>query len=196
MAGAPLRATLPAFNLSGRPILDWDAVSAVCDVLGTLAVVISLPHVARQLRQTAAWSRASAQQMIVGQAVGMVRWVSESPARMDALRKCVDGFEGMTPDEKFTIYGILTSWLAGLENAAYFKEAGICDDSVYEQQERIALMILGPKGGAEFWRYGRHLVGADLSKLVDRLLARGDRMPPLEQIMPWLAVPGRAGAAA
>ncbi|MGE0667278.1 MAG: hypothetical protein AB7O49_12035 [Sphingomonadales bacterium] len=176
--------------------MDWDAVSAVCDVLGTLAVVISLLYVARQLRQTAAYSRAATQQTLVSQSVGLVRWVSENPARMETLRKCVDGFEGMTPDEKFTVYGTLTSWLAGLENAAYFREAGICHDAVYRQQERIALMILGTKGGAEFWRYGRHLVGADLATLVDGLLARGDKLPPLEQVMPWVAVPGRAGAAA
>lgn len=176
--------------------MNWNAVSAACDVLGTLAVVISLLYVARQLRQTAAYSRANSQQTLVSQSLSLVRWVSESPVRMDVLRKSVDGFDDMTPDEKFIAYGTLTSWLAGLENAAYFNEAGICHKAVYEQQERIALMIMGTKGGQEFWRYGRHLVGADLARLVDRLLARGDKMPPLEQIMPWVAVPGRADAPA
>jgi hypothetical protein len=176
--------------------MNWDAVSAVTDIVGLMAVVISLLYVARQLRQTAAYSRAATQQTVVGQTVGLVRWVSESPARVAALRKSVDGFDGMTPDEQFAVYGILTSWLVGLENAAYFKEAGICHDAVYEQQERIALMILGTKGGKEFWRFGRHLVGTDLARLVDGLLARGDAMPPLEQIMPWVAVPGRVRAEA
>jgi hypothetical protein len=176
--------------------MDWDAVSAVCDVLGTVAVVVSLLYVARQLRQTAAYSRASSQQTLVSQSLSMVRWVSEDPGRMEVLRKCVDGFDDLTPDEKFAAYGMLTSWLAGLENAAYFQEAGICHRAVYEQQERIVLMIMGTKGGQEFWRYGRHLVGADLTRLVDNLLARGDKMPPLEQIMPWVAIPRAEPAAA
>lgn len=126
--------------------MDWDAISAVCDVLGTVAVVVSLLYVARQFRQTPPIPAPPSSRRWSASRRGWC-WVSENPARMAVLRKCVDGLGGMTPDERFTIYGMLTSWFAGLENAAYFKEAGICHDAVYQQQERIALMILGTRVG-------------------------------------------------
>jgi hypothetical protein len=168
--------------------MNWDAVSAVAEWGGTIAVVVSLLYVAVQLRQNTRYSRAATQQTLVNQSLFISRWVSEDPARIAVLRKAVDGFDALSPDEQYTAYAILSSWFAGLENALYFREAGICHDAVYEMQERIALIILSTQGGREFWRYGRHLMGADLGRKIDQLLARDTAaLPSLEEVMPWMA---------
>ncbi|MBI1179460.1 MAG: hypothetical protein GC201_02815 [Alphaproteobacteria bacterium] len=176
--------------------MNWDALSAAAEWGGTLAVVVSLLYVAMQVRQNSNFSRAATQQTLVNQSLAISRWVSEDPARIAVLRKVANGFDDLTPDEQYVAYAILSSWLAGLENALYFKEAGICHDAVYEMQERITLIILGTRGGREFWRHGRHLMGADLGRKIDELLARDPAtLPPLAAVMPWLAEARRDTAA-
>ena len=167
--------------------MNWDAVSALSSVAGVVAVVISLLYVARQLRQSAHFTRATSQQALIDKTTEHNRWICEDPRRIEVLRRAAGGFHDLTPNEQHLVYTVFSAYLTGLENAIYFRQAGVCPDAVYALQERTAMLILRTKGGKEFWESGQFLIGDDVRRKIEELLKRKeDGMPPLHMVMPWL----------
>lgn len=175
--------------------MNWDAVSALSSVAGVVAVVISLLYVARQLRQAANYNRVASQQTLIDKHVTNHRWICEDPKRIEMLRRAAGGFHDLPPNEQHVVYTMFAAYLSCLENAIYFREAGICPDAVYVMQERVAMLILRTRGGQEFWEQGQFLIGEDGRRRIEDLLARKqDGMPPLNIVMPWLgATPAAVG---
>ncbi|MEN3974202.1 hypothetical protein [Emcibacter sp. SYSU 3D8] len=174
--------------------MNWDAVTALAEVAGAAAVVISLLYVARQLRQSANFTRATSQQMLIDKTTDHNRWICEDPQRIEILRRAVGGFHDLPPNEQHLVYTVFSAFLTGLENAIYFRQAGVCPDAVYAMQERTAMLILRTRGGQEFWESGQFLIGDDVRHKIEDLLKRKeDGMPPLHMVMPWL---GTASATA
>lgn len=167
--------------------MSWEALSAIADAVGVIGVIISLLYVAKQLRQSANYSRATTQMSLISQIGGVARWLSEDASRIDTVRRASADFDGLDQNEQQLAAGVFTAWLAGLENAIYFREAGICPEPIYKLQERIALIVLNTPGGAQFWQHCRPMMGADLRAVCDKLLADKAPVPPLETVMPWFA---------
>lgn len=167
--------------------MNWEAVSAIADAVGVIGVIVSLLYVAKQLRQSATYSRATTQMSLISQIGGVARWLSEDASRVDTIRRAAADFDSLNQDEQQLAAGVFTAWLAGLENAIYFREAGICPEAVYKLQENIALLVLNTPGGGQFWRHCGPMMGADLRTACDKLLAKGSTVPPLETVMPWFA---------
>jgi hypothetical protein len=168
--------------------MNWDAVSAVADIVGLVAVVVSLLYVAKQIRQTTRYNRASSQQTVIDKTIAHGRWVAEDPARINIMRRALADYDGIPPDDQHVAFVIFETFLTSLENAHYFREAGICPEAVFRLQENLVLLILRTPGGQQFWRTGRYLVNDDGRRLIEALLARPDQgLPPIETLMPWLA---------
>lgn len=173
--------------------MNWDVVSACADAIGVAGVIISLLYVARQLRLTAQSSRAAAQQTLIDKTVTHGKWICEDPARIGIFRRALADFDGLSPDERHIAFTTLDTYLTGLENALYFREAGICPEAVYEMQEKIALLILNTPGGRQFWDTARHLINDDGRRRINQLLAGGgEGVPPLNVLMPWLSPEAKA----
>lgn len=125
--------------------MNWDAIGAIGEVIGALAVVLTLAYLAIQIRQNASSVRASAYQA----------WAAAMSAPVTTAQQA-DVAQAITglgdPTTLTPVSAIqLAHWLYSIvhvgETTHYLHKDGVIGDEVYETQLKMsAASILSPTG--------------------------------------------------
>ena len=104
--------------------MNWDAIGAIGELVGGLIVVASLIFVGYQLRQTSMIERAKAQRDLLLQARAWVAMPSRDKERFDAIRTCLQDYDGADDwaREQFSSWAFDVLLL--LESALYTRKEG------------------------------------------------------------------------
>ena len=168
-------------------VINWDAIGALGEVIGAVAVIASLLYVGFQLRQGQLVERAAAQRELLLQCKSWFGSASESQEKFDAIRAALADFDAASEFEK----EVFSAWGFGIvficEMAYYMHRDGFLNDASFYGVEQGTLGILRTSGGQRWWALSREIVGTDISAHLDRRLAElGDAIPPWDELVPHL----------
>lgn len=164
---------------------NWDLVSALSDLLGGIAVVASLLFVGYQLRQQAHIERASAQRDLLAATREWVSLPSRSEAHFNAIRRCLDDFDGTDAWSRQLFWDWAVNILLILETALYMQQNKFVHGGSFERFEQLVLSIVRASGGRQWWNHMYRAIGVDVAEHVARLIVEiGDEVPPWNELMP------------
>ena len=83
--------------------MNWEAIGAISEVVGAIAVVLSLIYVATQIKQNTAASRSQSINQINSQYGALMSQVAMNGDLAQIYRKATDG-EALDPDETCLLY--------------------------------------------------------------------------------------------
>ncbi len=111
--------------------MSWDAISAVAEILGAVAVVISLMYLARQIRTSNRLARAEAYRSPNSDLNALNGAFSTDPVFRKAFRRALEGAtrDELDPDEVTALDGFLISLTNIYEQLAREAREGIIDSS-------------------------------------------------------------------
>ncbi len=112
--------------------MNWDAIAAVGETIGALAVVASLIYVATQIRQANRISIRETRSALIAHGAGMARLSLENPQIADLCVKLRATNPVLTPEEAHQAYDLASMWVFYLAQVNSSREAGLLPDRVFE----------------------------------------------------------------
>ena len=155
--------------------MNWDAVIAVAEVVGAIAVVLSLIYVAIQIKQNTAASRAQSINQINGQYGALMCKIATNGDLAHIYRKATDG-EDLGPDEMVRYTAYLSAFFAFIEEIYLLHRSGIYEEDLGEGDavEFLAPTVqrlLASPAAIHWWKEeSRNLYVPEVCDSVDRIV--------------------------
>jgi hypothetical protein len=165
--------------------MNWDAIGAIAEMLGGLAVVASLIFVGYQLRQQSNIERAKAQRDLLYQVREWISLPSRNEDCFHAIQRCLDDFDTADNWSRQQFWDWATNALLVFESVLYMKAEDFVHEGSYIRFEQIVLAITRTKGGAQWWNYMYNCIGTDVAEHINsRIDEVGDTIPPWNELLP------------
>jgi hypothetical protein len=148
-------------------MMNWEAVSAVGQSIGALAVVISLVYLAVQVRQNTRAVRAATYQEVMETALTFSVAVASDAATALAFHKGIAGAD-LTPGEEAQFTYLFHAWLRVAENGHFHFQNGMLDEEVWNGWLETARAMLGGPGGRQMWERARPRLRRSFCDFVDQ----------------------------
>jgi hypothetical protein len=152
--------------------MNWNALAAIAEVLGALAVLASLIYLATQIRQSTQMMKSSIRQQLTTSTQNVVFKMMDNAETLAKMQEK----ETLTPGEQVRMSLLLRAAFRGFEDAAYQYHHGLLD--VSEWSGRLANMrsSLSIPAAREQWLATRSEYSENLQRTLDPLASAAD--PP------------------
>lgn len=162
--------------------MNWDAINAVAESLGALAVVITLVYLATQVRQGNLLAKYQVRQRMLDQAHDELYTLMEDPSIVHASVK-----EGpLTEEEQARLSLFLVAFMRQREWEWFQLQDGLIDEAVYRSYHDVIAIHLGTARTRKWWdRLGRFGFDPNFVAEVDRLLAATPETTYLSDFRTW-----------
>ena len=116
--------------------MNWDAIGAIGEIVGAIAVLATLIYLAIQIRQNSAIQRAQTHQQLALERVNGVRLITTNKELRDAVGKARFG-KPLTEDEQGILFWMTVMHLREYENELYQHSQGMIEDDELEVQKTL-----------------------------------------------------------
>ena len=165
--------------------MNWEAVSALTEVLGVALVIVSLVYLAIQVRQGNQMALAESERELLENWANAVAGISADDRTTEIFVRGLDDFESLTNIEKtrFSVImqRLINTYISSLRMDAKSlvdsKEVGIFGDICFS-------MIITP-GGRQWWA----LIGPYFTiheQFNERIAQEGDTFPSWTEMLPFM----------
>jgi len=144
--------------------VNWEAISAIGQIVGALAVVISLLYLAREVRRNARAARVTAMQSING----WLRELGEHPQLTEVWYRGIHDFDSLKGPE-IVSFGALALQLFHIYGETYHQQLeGHLDPRVWRETEASLRDFIAYPGIQAWWRLRSHWFSEEFVKFVDQ----------------------------
>ena len=158
--------------------MNWDAIAAVGEVGGAVAVVATLLYLSRQIRESSKVSRAEAVRSRGERMLDSWFRVAENERLFSAIQAAYfEGkpFDDLSDDDQLAMRMMLRGLTARWESEYFENRHGVLDDAVWERRlATIAAMVRQP-AYHQCWVEIRPALTAEFVESVEQLIARQEQ---------------------
>lgn len=157
--------------------MNWDAIGAIAEIVGAIAVVVTLYYLAMQVRES------RLQDLAENTTVAVDRWLEVQTKALDSeegvafLRRALNNYQNLSPEEQ----GRFTSFMFEL-NAAYqailvINEKGLLDSRQWVAIEWAMAGHMKCRGASQWWDHIKPNFPVHVRENLDRILAEYEDVP-------------------
>jgi hypothetical protein len=166
--------------------VNWEAVIAIVEVIGLVAIVASLLYVGVQTKQANDHATAASTIAFMNGWNEALSGFADDEAISAAMRKGLRSFNNLSKHEQALFHvrvgAIVNQWLLAQQLA----ERKLIPDEIPTEASRFVVAILSTPGGLEYWEHD-----SKATPRGDELLAMAKRsigeQPNILEVLPWLA---------
>jgi len=152
--------------------MDWDAIGAISEAIGAMAVVISLIYVGTQIRHNTKTSRDEAVREIYV-ATGDQFTVMADPVNAQCVLKGLDNYGDLSSEEKYRFDNLMCALINLVESSVMSNDADLLQDESVEAWAHY----LGPRyftypGMHDWWKEARMVFAPSTQAWIDREIER------------------------
>ena len=170
--------------------MNWDAVTAIAEVIGVIAVVVSLLYVGFQVRQNTVQLRQDNMRNLVRGTLDTNWYYHRNGDAFDIFRRGVQSFDRLKPNEKAIFHSIIVDLAFYFEIVRGMAKAGLVEPVALETNLRFLAGILVTDGGREWLRVAQAtqpMPPAALDYLVSAVDAPDADWSPITDLQPWFS---------
>jgi len=162
--------------------MNWEAISALAQILGVIVVVITLIYLAAQVRQGNLLAKSQARQRMVEQAETEVYKQMADPSITYANVK--DG--PLSEEEQAKLALFLIAFMRQREWEWYQFRDGVIEEDVYRAYHEVIAIHVGTERGRKWWKaLGRYAFNSAFVAEVDDFLSRTEGSTYLQEMRRW-----------
>ena len=135
--------------------MNMENLANYADVIGGVAVIVSLIYVGIQIRRNTKSSRSQANQSAHESLANVSLEISKNAEFSRLVRKGMVSFETMSEDEKFRFMMLMITVFRRYENIFYQYNNGFLEEDLWEGYKQSILLYLYTCGGQAFWSLRR-----------------------------------------
>jgi hypothetical protein len=165
--------------------LNWEAIAAIGEAVGGLAVIASLIYLAVQIRQSRQLERAASIREMFAKGSDMVGYTAHHPENLETIRRGVADLSQLSFEEIDIFNGWAVHCLVVVEQAMYMHRDGLLPEASWRAFENYGLAIVRSPGGSEWWSTYAGVIGQEfVSRLNEVVRQAGDERPSIYDIYP------------
>ena len=150
--------------------VNWEAIGAIGEIVGALAVVVSLAYLASQIRTQNRESRAaSVHQVIEGYRSSIA--VLHEPEMAEIWLSAMEDFDSLAPSHRLRFVIYLTVALRSFEDAYFQFREGRLEAETWRALLAPLVDVKSTRSFNRFWELRRHHFRSDFADYVDNLEA-------------------------
>ena len=147
--------------------MTWEAIGTISEIVGAIAVVITLVYLATQIRQSNDLLRSESRQTLVSNDVTSL---NANLDNTEVLAKYVSG-AALSAEEQMKISFMFSLDLRNREFEYFQYRYGILDEETWLAYRHVILINHSSELGKKWWNeIGRGIVDPTFAKLIDELL--------------------------
>ena len=157
--------------------MNWDVVSAVAEVIGAIAIVVSLIYVGIQVNDG---TRAARSATASDAASVMQAWyleVGSDPQKSTAFLNGMASPDALTREEFYQFTMMLHAGFLAFQNAYYLSQEGTLDGGLQRSITNVMLAVKDQPGFHLYWNDRKQMFNPSFVGFVDKLLESDVRLP-------------------
>ena len=161
--------------------MNWEAIGALGEIIGALAVVASLLFVGVQVRRTNLDAKARASELWT---VNYRDLLFNAASNSDEISRGYRSFSKLNDGEKMQFHIWMSAHIQDAQNQHRQLKYGSQDFEAVDGILNFNAMLLKLTGPYEWWQYSRQIWDADF---VAEMEARITDATPLDAVFPWFS---------
>lgn len=170
--------------------MNWDAITAIAEIAGVVAVVVSLIYVGFQVRQNTQQLRHDNLRQSVRGTLDTNWFYHRDDKAFEVFRAGVRSFEALSAKDKALFHSIVVDLAFYFEVVRNMEQSGLIDKSALETNQRFLIGILATPGGREWLRLAEETLpmpSAALNYLKSALASAEADAPLITDLQPWFS---------
>jgi hypothetical protein len=163
-------------------IQEWGAIG---EVVGGVAVVLSLLYLASQIRQSTKTAKASSRQSILDKFYDAGWDLGKHPHLQRALALGLNDFDSLSNEDKSTFAVVSGRYAGNLYNALLLRKAGLLDPETLRLIGNVFVSSISTPGGHQWWQIEGRGFYPQLQEYVDTRLSSPDAPNSLLDRLPF-----------
>jgi hypothetical protein len=151
--------------------MNWDAIGAIGEILGAIAVLVTLVYLARQIHLNTNEIRASRVEGTLRDQSSYNQMLAEDPDLARIYWIAVDDVEKLSEDDKRRWLHLCSVMLRNSEIAYYHYRQGHLPDPIHLSREKWIKRFMGTSGFRWWWKQYSDVLDPEFVEYVDRVLA-------------------------
>jgi len=152
--------------------MSWEAIGAIGETLGAIAVVVSLLYLAAQIRQNSRTVKGASTQSITETIQAELRWSCDLG---EEFIRMIDEPEKLSKVEAFRIGEWLTAAMVARQNEYIQYKQGLVDEEVWISNEGIIKSIMSMPWCKNWWHnFDKAAFISDFVQLADSIAEKPD----------------------
>lgn len=150
--------------------MNWDAIAAIAEVVGALAVLITLVYLAIQTRDNVKVMRSRAIWDAQVSFVEVNEMLGDGGVIAEVMYKAISDPDSLTEKELYQVHRFLRGWFQRMEAQFALYKAGILDSEVWELRLGYAQGMLDKSPFKEWWEMDKNnaMFTVDFIKSIER----------------------------
>ena len=167
--------------------MNWDAIGASSELVGAIAVVVTLVYLALQVHQNTRVLRSQGLQSAIEKYLCNIDNVTKSPAEAEIFRRGLNDFESLPPGEQGSFHSQMHSLLHGFNNVWNLHKAGLLPDFELVAMRGLFVSHLICPGAQSWWNSFKDVPPPHLVEYLDDAIGEADgQIEPATERFPWL----------
>jgi hypothetical protein len=167
--------------------MNWEAIGAIGEILGAVAVVITLIYLTAQLKQNSQQIRINSSQTAMSDYSGRIIDVLSDPESLVLFRKGLSSWASLSADEQARFHAIMLGFHTSFTQNRALLEEGVISEALFRGWAEDWVSILKCPGATEWWSRFKGTLDEDSQRYVDNLVAKSNRLP-LNEAVPFLSI--------
>jgi len=147
--------------------MNWDAIGAVSQAIGAVAVVAPLIYLSMQIRQCTLAARSTAFQNIVSQSIAFTGDLAKNPELLMVFRAGMNDLASLNPTESARFDFLLLSLLRRFEIVHYQCAMGFITADDWEGLRASLFIVVGSMGGRAWWKCHDERFNSGFRRFID-----------------------------
>jgi predicted histidine transporter YuiF (NhaC family) len=164
--------------------MTWDAINAIAEVLGVLAVIVSLAYVATQVRQGNQMALAESERELLENWASAISQISANDRITEIFCQGLNDFNSMTNLEKTRFSVVMARLINTYISAIRMDEKSLVSSQEVNIFGDICFAMIIAPGGRQWWELtGRYFTVHD--RIDERIEREGDSFPSWIDMLPY-----------
>ena len=157
--------------MPGEDELSWESIGTIAEIIGALAVIVSLAYVGFQIRQNTLAIRASSIDSGIQKGSELRYPIIENAEVARIYYEGSRNIEALGEEEKMRYRLLLHNAANALMNLYFQTSYGGLSAEIWDAQQPTVMRVLNSPGGRWFWEQSRHEFPSGFRAEVDRIIA-------------------------
>jgi hypothetical protein len=155
--------------------VDWNEVSAIAQIIGSIAVVFSVLYLAIQIHQSTRLAKVAAQDTAATALREVTKPFAENPELARIWRIGLEDLKELSAEEQARFFHSTYQFLKAFETIHFHHVSGLMDDQVWQGWCGLLRHYIVSPGIAEYWKLRHDLFSTRFQEFVASLEPPTDR---------------------
>ena len=149
--------------------MNWEALGAIAEFIGGIAVLLTLIYLAIQVRQTNQMARETILRNQTDRNMDNSKFMAGTPGMMDIFIRTMDAPQSVTKEERWRFGSYMYGMFLDFQEAYHFNKTRRQSDYWWPFIEKNVVFYLRRPGGKAWWSsQGRNMLDQEFVAYVDK----------------------------